>query len=368
MGHLTVNNCFQSLHRGAYFVQQKICNLTSTECKVNSLFVLGRVLQATSVIASVASFGLVVLTPLSLIGLVPALIAGVFGTVIAESPRDVLDVVLLEPPFIQGQPIGLVNSGNNCWLNSSMQMLLNTPSLFQKVQRIPALAAFQQTYEQERQAGQKIARHLDVQHLREYFSERTGGQISPRHIQEDSAGLFEYLFQGDNALHTLYQQIDQEPLRVRREPMILVDFNGQTHLPFQELFNQYFDLIKDTGHRVRLSFERAPEDLLIQAKRFTQERDPLSGRMTFGKNNDPIAVQPTLALGPSHLQSGENVQYSCDAFCVHYGATLQWGHYVAYVKRGDTWWYVSDQTQRPISMKDVSEAMKHGYIFHYKKA
>lgn len=32
-----------------------------------------------------------------------------------------------QPPFQEGQPVGLVNSGNTCWLNALLQMVINTP-------------------------------------------------------------------------------------------------------------------------------------------------------------------------------------------------------------------------------------------------
>jgi ubiquitin C-terminal hydrolase len=149
--------------------------------------------------------------------------------------------------------------------------------------------------------------------------------------------------------------------------MIQIDPGPQLGRPdFQQLFNSYFDYQTDLGQRVQLFFRQAPNDLLIQIKRFERYQDA-AGNFQLRKIDDPIAIPERFAVPNQIVRTNEAPQYQCDAFLIHRGGSLDGGHYVAYVKRGDTWWYSSDTVVYEVSASQALEEMKYSYICHFAK-
>ena len=371
-----VNNVQNKIHS----VQQKILGLCDTDCKVYALLVLGRVLQASTIVGLSVSVGFAFLAgPATLIGLVPSIALGILGTYIVEGLPDLSSPsqggaplvpgkppvgLIYSRPFVPGQPIGLINKGNNCWLNAGLQMLLNSPALSQRIQHVPNLAQFQARYEAERQAHQKTARQLDSQTIREDLN-RSGVEVSSGYHQEDAAQLFEHIFTG---LHTLHQQVGSNAAAVRRESMIQIGLAHSPRTCFQELFNYYFNYLADDGRHTQLRFQIAPNDLMIHAQRFFQCQGTSAGGFVAKKIGDDLDISEKLTLPAGFILSGGNSEYCCHSFLVHYGAGLDTGgHYVAYVKRGENWWCCDDSVTYEVSAQAALAAMKQGYIFHYRK-
>lgn len=128
-------------------IQEKLCGLCSTDCKVYTLLVLGRILQAAAVTATLASMTFTfVVGPVALLGLIGAVAIGVLGTYLAGSKEQIQEMIEMVRPFVQGQPVGLRNSGGNCWLNSGLQMLANVPFLAGRMRQIPEFTTFLNSY------------------------------------------------------------------------------------------------------------------------------------------------------------------------------------------------------------------------------
>lgn len=363
-----IKNCFNGIAHKLYSVQESICGLCSTDTKVYAFLILGRVLQAAALVSFAISIaGTIVVGPVALIGTILSVALGILGTYIAGSPEEVNDVLQMARPFVPGQPIGLINSGNNCWLNSSLQLLANVPGYEARLRQIPTVAQFLDSYAKAGHDYQKVANQINTHEIRQFLNRETGGQIDAGYHQEDAAQLFEYLFQGPNALYSLDQQINGGAATQRREPMIQVLLGEQQPRPnFQQLFNSYFDYHTDMGQRVQLSFQRPPNELLIQMKRFRQYTDS-NGVMQFGKIDDPIDVPERLTVPNQFVRSNETANYEPDALLIHRGASQDVGHYIGYIKKGGTWWYCSDAHVYEVSARQALDELKNCYFCHWTK-
>jgi hypothetical protein len=365
--HNPMQNCLNDIQHQFYRVQDKICGLCSTDSKVYALLVIGRILQAAALVSLVASVTYAfVVGPISLIAAIPAITLGVLGTYIAGKPQELNDLLQMGRPFVPGQPVGLINGGNDCWLNSSLQLLVNSPSLHRRMHQIPEFSQFLDAYNANRAGYKKVANNIDTHAIRQFLNHETGGQITDDFMQADSAQLFEYLFQGPNAPFQFQQQLDGGAPTVRREPMIQIDLDPR--LNFQQLFNNYFDYRSNIGQHIQLFFQHAPDDLLIQAKRFYQQIDSTTGSLLQGKINERLDISERLTLGARCVPSGQAQDYFCDGFSIHHGLSQNGGHYTCYLKVKNVWWYLSDSTVYEVPASQALEAMKDGYIFHYSKA
>jgi hypothetical protein len=356
-------NCCNWLEHKAYAVQEKICGLCTTESKVHALLVTGRVLQAAALVSfpSAIAFSFVA-APIALVGLVPAVALGVLGTWIADNPKDLNERIQMGRPFVVGQPVGLTNGLNNCWLNSSLQLMANVPGFERRMRQIPEFAQFLDSYRAAGAGYQKVATEIQTQQIREVLQRESGGLIQSDPPQQDVADFFQWCFQGQNGLYQFDTMLDGAAGAQRSEPMIGLELDRSAPIPnFAQLFSNFFDYHTDRGQRRQVFFPATPDHLLIHVKRFYYENG------AQGKINDPIEIEGRFQL-PGHLvRSGENAAYSCDAVLVHQGGSGEAGHYVAYIKRDNVWWYCSDARVLEVSAAEAEAAMKQSYILHFAK-
>jgi hypothetical protein len=267
---------------------------------------------------------------------------------------------------VPGQPVGLCNNGNNCWLNAALQLLVHVPNFHYRMQQIPVLAQFVSAYTTAREGCQKVA-SVDTQGVRQWLSTETRGRICLNPTQEDAAELFEHLFQGQGTLYDFYRTNNGTVTDPRSEPFIKIDLAHHRTSPstFQNLFAYYFDSYSTDGQHIQLSFFHPPDDILLQFERFYQCPD--SPVLKLGKVNDLLDVPEGFTVPQQFVYTRESPSYQCDAFLVHVGQDLSAGHYIAYIKVGNTWWYCSDANVYPISAEDAAEARKKSYIVHFSK-
>lgn len=364
-----MQNFLNDIQHKIYSVHGKIFGLCSTDSKIYAFLILGRVLQTVALISFAASIAFTfTVGPTALLGMIPAVALGILGTYIAGNPEELNDLLQVGRPFVAGQPVGLINGGNNCWLNSSLQLMANTPAFHPRMRQIPQLSQFLDAYEKNRTDYQKVAVNIDIHAIRQFLSRETGGLIGDSAVQEDAALFFEYVFLGANAIHQLDQQIDGRAPSPRSEPLLQIGLGENPRPNFQQLFNAYFDQRTDTGQRAQLSFQRLPNDLLVQPKRFYQQGRIESSNLRLGKIGDSIDIPERLAIPNELVRGGVGGEYVCDSFSVHNGVSSESGHYTCYVKRQGTWWYCSDTSVYEVAATTALRAMKYGYIFHYSKA
>jgi hypothetical protein len=362
-GH--VQNCLSGMQSQFYSLQDKVCELGSTDSKVYGWLIVGRVLQAAALFTCAVSFGFTfVAGPLFLVGLVPAIALGILGTWVATQHEDLNWLPQITRPFVPGQPVGIYNASNNCWLNSGLQLLANTPAFEMRISRIPIFAQFLFSYKEARMGHQKVSCKIDSHQIRQYLSRETRGGIDPGHVQQDASELFEHLFDGVNSLYEFHHLIDGVPARNRQEPLIQIEIpRGRLPLSFRQLLNGFFDYrTDDHGRRHQLFFQQPPNDLLIQMKRFYRDRDGTEGKVT-----NAIEAPEMIQVPASLIRTGQAGSYCCDAFLVHHGDSPSGGHYVAYIKVNGIWWHCSDSTVIEVCKSAAMNAMKHSYILHYAK-
>jgi hypothetical protein len=367
-----LTNCFNGIQHKVYAAHEKICGLCSTDTKVYGLLIAGRLLQAVALVGIAASIAYTLFSiPIALVGLVSAVAVGVLGTYLAGSPDEINEMISMVRPFVAGQPVGLRNGRNQCWLNSSLQLLAHIPAYQARMRQIPEFAQFLDSYTASRANFEKVSSTFDANTIRQYLSAQLGAaQVDPGPIQHDAAQVFEFLFEGPNALYNLEQQIDGVASPNQIESMIRINLVVPEPRPsIQQLFEARFDYQNDQGRRIQQFFPNPPNDLLIQAGRFIQRNDPVTGAFVgFGKINDALDVPERLEVPNQFVRTNEASNYLCDAFLVHNGTTPNSGHYVCYVKIGDVWWGTSDRIVREVSADHARDAMKDGYIFHYARA
>lgn len=281
----------------------------------------------------------------------PALFASSKASSIESAMDDAVSKFLAPPPSgyarrtqllngappIQGEiPKGIYNRGNNCWLNSILQILPSSRSVFNWIaagEDVPAeLLRFRAFYHQQQQSNRRV----DSQRLREAvvdlsrldrsrpFNKNTNPAVTQisrsSGVQEDAQeGLVKILdelpvamkvriqevthyntsglpkiMQGDGDKRAAIQVVEGDK-KVKEEvtaPIIGLSINkADPHL--QTMLNDYFheevhdsdsvlclgeDGLERRYHRARVErrFINAPESLFIQIKRFAFERAPKS--------------------------------------------------------------------------------------------
>ncbi len=90
---------------------------------------------------------------------------------------------------------------------------------------------------------------------------------------------------------------------IRRDSLFEVNLVSHDRPHFQQLFNREFDYMDDRGQRHQLTFVAAPDNLLVQAKRFTQARDPGDGSIILSKNNEALEISENLNLEGRFVQT-----------------------------------------------------------------
>ncbi len=351
-------------------VKRRLRDCCSTDSKVHGLVVLGRMLQVAAVLGIGASIvGSVMAGPMVLVGIIPAIAIAFLGTYMEAYSIDVHDAIFPLPSYAPGQPIGLINSGNNCWANASMQLLLNSPNLLASpaAQRIPEVQQIARAYAVARGAQERVVRGVNGQLIRNAL--QTVGRAPLGSVQEDAAKVFEYLFEDPHSLYQLQMTIAGAPAhRPRAEHMLCFELGQNSRQPFNILMFNYFNYQDDLGRVINLQFPTAPNDLLIQFKRFYQHRNATANQTIFRKNGDRIPAPSNFALGEWYSQDAQGANYECDGFIIHIGASLSLGHYVAFIKDpDDTWWICNDRYVRPITLEYAQMRMSEGYIYHYRK-
>lgn len=112
----------------------------------------------------------------------------------------------------------------------------------------------------------------------------------------------------------------------------------------------------------RLEIDRAPDELIIQLKRFKWD-----GKITK-KNNALVNIEEILEFPSGFFGNGKGAVYRLDAGVCHQGLTPQVGHFIALIRGKKQWFFVNDlgPVVREATQQDM-EKMRSGYIFVFTK-
>lgn len=337
--------------------------------KAKITLVVGRILQVIAVLAIAASVACAfVATPLTLLGMIPAVAVGLLGSWMTGDLSGVAREV--KRAFLPaGRPVGLVNSGQNCWVNSALQFLINIPGYKGQIAKIPLLNQLKNQYEPARAKKADTLNQDWGQAVRLYLSAQNDQISANQFIPSDPMDVLEHVFEGVNGLS--FNQTTVNDTTERYEPYVEVNLDDRQTHSFQHMFNGFFNYTVE-NQQVARTLPAPPKDLLIKSRRYYPEMiqmtDPQGNPRAVVhpmKISDPIQMPEKLILEGRFANSQTDHAYSCDAFILHIGQGASGGHYVTYVKRNNVWWLCNDTEVTRVQEDEVRNAMRFAYIFHY---
>lgn len=102
---------------------------------------------------------------------------------------------------------------------------------------------------------------------------------------------------------------------------------------------------------VKRELKKLPNRLCVSLKRFDKNNIKINNKVT---GTDKIQIK----------SEGKDVHFTLSGFIVHMGTTGG-GHYVAYVKKGNTWYLANDATVTKVD--NAIEASQDAYLLFYTK-
>lgn len=403
--------------------------LSDTDYKTYCYVILRDLMIAGGFLMGCASFFLIVINPAFVLGIIPAVALAILGI---KLPLTSADAVHGTPPktFIPGQPLGLYNEKDNCWLNSALQLTFNLPCLSELVRKKDSdyyfgfLQKAQKTYEKAQQQdevddhsfwlpksefnSQTVRKSLyDAMQLPELKLGSTQIESKDPWKQEDPIGIFNFLVTAAQIMLPLrqeshnYQTEDRQPINVADAPApdeACFDVHPGSDFPtFDAAWAAYFNEetangsvgeVAPTYTIIKKQLTAAPEFFVMHLVREYGEQDPevlaaaaaeresarLAGeepkdmpRFKEGKNRADFDVPQTIKFTEEQCPS-EQAGYRCTGFITHWGITNGGGHYISCLEKEGRYWLLNDQQYpRELTQEEYQEKMKQGSVFIYEK-
>ncbi|NGX49140.1 MAG: hypothetical protein K940chlam5_00736 [Candidatus Anoxychlamydiales bacterium] len=304
--------------------------------------------------------------------------------------------------------VGIANKdATTCWLNSLMQMLLNIPDLKITLKLNSHFKTFIDNYERAVKEDIKI----DTIALREFLKTICPDISSDSHVFHDSHEILKAIldfFKNSNPNlrntlivknHFLHPNGKSTKGVQREEDTGVLELpppakkqkvdNLQRWLSAKFISTQnnevdeidtirryeskkyFFGLITrqeeiteevvvgiktNVLEKRKLSF--APNDLFISLQKYKFD----SKTSQIKKINSTVKIPFSMQLSKKHFEKSLDTDYRLNNFICHIG-----NHYIAYVKKGNSWFICNDDYVKKISLNDAIKAAKKAYIVHYKK-
>lgn len=289
-------------------------------------------------------------------------------------------------------PVGLINNGSNdCWINSSIQFLMNIQSYREAICSHESALA--------NALKPDIEAYLDAQRLRRTVADRTRAKretirnLLHARVREQSDPfevlngvlseianirykLREYSHLHDSPEQPIGYKLASHSCFIPCNPTIPKD-PEEAELSFAHQMKSFFNpRIEDSDPRDRSwaiycrRFEEPPSDLLVkqeslnfdrttQALIATHHNIKINSRFTFSSNQ---------YIASDRDQPEEQYTYVCDAFIMRIGdSNPESGHFVTYLRKGDKYWLCNDETVTEITQDVFEKKMRTAYILHFKK-
>lgn len=303
--------------------------------------------------------------------------------------------------------VGMMNVGNTCYLNSTLQALFHVPSMAtwllsdtQHMERCESadagciICAMAKTLEASQSSQSAVRPHFVYSRLKAICKHLVMGR------QEDAHEFLRYLVEAMEKCYLSrfrnHKDFDQYSKETTPLNQILGGYLksavrclacGHVSTTFQhfqdllldirkadtieEALEGYFsrERLEDMGYKCeackkkvsatkQFSLERAPIALCIQLKRFS---------MLGTKINKQITIKPRLDLTKfaSRKGTGEPMTYKLVSLVTHLGASQHCGHYTAIgLTESGTYYNYDDSYVRPISVQSVCNT--NAYIIFYE--
>ncbi len=277
---------------------------------------------------------------------------------------------------------GIKNNGNDCFLISALQLLLqsNLLPLISDEKQL-AQTAQSKAWFSEFDPFQRLHRTsttpLTVSHFRGMLgfpqgTQEDAGEAVQRILAFYNPASFSskiryereidlenaYYFDGDSEK---YSQIDENNCLVDpQDPVALVlDMHGDT---FQEVLNHLFSRKEATG---TCTFTDTEGDL-FRTESYVESCIPISMNDTLIvtlKRFDARGrkLDDEIDFSEGRFQIGQK-WYKLDGFIQHIGKSKSSGHYITYSKQGAAWHCYNDESVTPKAEFAVMNAAKHAYV------
>ncbi|NGX38451.1 MAG: hypothetical protein K1000chlam2_01625 [Chlamydiae bacterium] len=257
-------------------------------------------------------------------------------------------------------PVGITRPKGvmNCWGNSLMQTITNSPALTRSIldSSNPNLKPIQSLIGIYHQAQQNPSGPIDAsfgQILRLWASSASNNFSS----QEDPADVFAEILFELGQTYTFQQELIYPDRKIaskdQQEPYILFEPKSNV-LNFHDAFTGFFNSNVEGEFMKSLKFKTAPEDLVIKVK-----RDPNS-------NLEVLRIPETYDLHSSLTINNEKVSYALTGCLIFYGDHNN-GHYISLQKKPDGWYLINDHQVKKITDLQAINFRKSAYMFHYSK-
>lgn len=347
----------------------------------------------------------------------------VFAIRAYHKKNEIMSILQTSTERIEEMPLGLTNSGNNCWANSMIQFMKNIPKIKNSISnlgffsRLRGIKSLLSTYQNEEKNSHVRISSVDSQNLRRLISSISPDIISPDvSRQEDAHEAFaiisdllpksimkkSYTYSMENLSKPkpgsgpnrkeLYIRDEKTFVKSQNEELSfiplsifpsrfftpclsdLIDFSFNS----TDLGDNHAELEGEDGklHSYDLKSENwcyisAPEDIFFSLNRFVAKThvDPTSGERKFhsekicSKVNVPLVLQ---LKKEKHIIESD-AGYELDSFIIHRGDSVERGHYICCVKKNNHWYECNDSDVRLLSENEATELASSSYLVHYKK-
>lgn len=200
-------------------------------------------------------------------------------------------------------------------------------------------------------------------------------------------------FGGENNLSTKSDSADENPAKRCYQNHLQITLTPeQEAFDLQLMVDHLFsnDIVSTSDRdptvqapmREQSQFESIPGALVLQVKRFeTLAETDAEGNFvrnekgdvqikSFKKFNPAENFNPMLTLSPEHftenIRPQSPVTMQLQSFIVHKGSEARSGHYVAFRKVDDAWYYFDDSRCQKITEEAAMRAASHAYMYFFE--
>ena len=288
-------------------------------------------------------------------------------------------LVNTSPTLPLNQPWGLVNLTNSCYINATLQIIFNIPSIAQAINlQYQCLSSIQNPYEKIVISSlynlqQKIYPVGSLEQIRELKNLRLGayklnklkGNIDS---QQDAREFLMFILECVNwapiKTRDLASSTDGKVAEFLGNALLthnhLFSISVGKESEFQKILNNHFVEYKTEERLIKgIPFkdwkkitlvENDPEYVIVHLDRshqtITYEEDKVTIKeMILSKVNTVISFPDEVVLSCKQNNKYHKVKYEIVSYLNHIGSTLEGGHYDAFVKNiHDSKWYKCDDT------------------------
>jgi len=261
---------------------------------------------------------------------------------------------------------GIINFGNICFLNSTIQFLISMDILVKEINSIDIYQNFMDHYNQENEASTPaVVNPGEIYH--HYCQLNPLYQGGSQGDAQECLVLFLDYFASQRMFHSFKITFKQFILRLnepekskeRFSASIITEniLNCEFSASLEESINNY---MSEDNHPILKKYEISifPQYLCISVKRFNTTFE--DGNYVSCKNDTPMSISSELVLG--------YFTYQLIGFIFHHG-TIENGHYIYYglVKDNDSehWMVFNDHLVFGVQTEHALQMACRGYIYLY---